>query len=85
MSARWSIEDIEKLPVQAQQQIGAQLAAYVAARPATPDKGIDVERQINLIVFSNNMFKNARPMTGIELEIMEKVFSETFSKTPTRL
>lgn len=31
------------------------------------------------------LFKNAKPMVGKEWDILDKMFSETFSKTPTRL
>ena len=45
----------------------------------------DMEKTINIIHLSNKLFKDAKPLTGKELKILEETYSKLLSKTPTKL
>ncbi len=40
---------------------------------------------LEIITFSNEMFKGSKPMSGRELQILNKTASRLLSKTPTTL
>jgi hypothetical protein len=44
-----------------------------------------VDKQFSLVSLSQAMFKNARPLEGEGLAILNDTYSKFFSKTPTRL
>lgn len=41
--------------------------------------------QINLMSMSSSYFKNSQPLSGIELAVLNKTYSKSFSKTPRKL
>lgn len=48
--------------------------------PLTP-----IDKQFNFVSLSQAMFKDAMPLEGVELAMLNKAYSKYFSKTPTRL
>lgn len=44
-----------------------------------------VDKQFSLISLSQAMFKNAKPLEGADLALLNQSYSRRFSKTPTRL
>ncbi len=49
-----------------------------------PPIGI-IDKQFSLISLSQAMFKNAKPLEGNDLALLNKTYSKHFSSTPTRL
>ncbi len=56
---------------------------YVLLSSGEPLSSID--KQFSLISLSQAMFKNAKPLEGNDLAMLNQSYSKYFSKTPTRL
>ena len=42
-------------------------------------------KTLEVVILSNEMFKGSKPMTGKELEVLNKTATRLLSKTPTSL
>ncbi len=56
---------------------------YVLLSSGEPISAVD--KQFSFIAMSQAMFKNAKPLDGKELDMLNQSYSMHFSKTPTRL
>ena len=44
-----------------------------------------IDSQFDVISIANEIYKNAKPLEGIELSILNKTFTRLLSKTPTKI